>query len=62
MLEGGIIEIKGPSMEIPESLRSISYLGTDWTRFSKYAGCLESQMERPGSIGRLWPSGRVELK
>jgi hypothetical protein len=61
MLEGGIIEIKGPSMEMPESLRSINYLGTDWTRFSKYAGCLESQMERPGSIGRLWPSGRVEL-
>jgi hypothetical protein len=61
MLEGGIIEVKGPSMEIPESLRSINYLGTDWTRFSKYAGCLESQMERSGSVGRLWPSGRVEL-
>jgi len=61
MLEGGIIEIKGPSVEIPQSLRSISNLGTDWTRFSKYAGCLESQMERPGSVGRLWPSGRIEL-
>ena len=61
MLEGGIIEIKGPSMEIPRSLRSLSILGIDWTRFSKYAGCLESQMEKPGTVGRFWPSGRVEL-
>lgn len=61
MLEGGIIEIKGPSMAIPESLRSLSILGIDWTRFSKYAGCLESQMEKPGTVGRIWPSGRIEL-
>jgi hypothetical protein len=61
MLEGGIIEIKGPSMEIPRSLRPLSSLGIDWTRFSKYAYCLESQMEKPGSIGRFWPSGRIEL-
>jgi hypothetical protein len=61
MLEGGIIEIKGPSMEIPESLRSISILGIDWTRFSKYTGCLESQMEKSGTVGRFWPSGRTEL-
>jgi hypothetical protein len=61
MLEGGVIEIKGPSMEIPKSLQSLSILGIDWTRFSKYAGCLESQIEKPGSIGRFWPSGRIEL-
>lgn len=61
MLEGGIIEIKGPSMDIPMSLQSLKILGTDWTRFSKYAGCLESQMETPGSVGRFWPSGRIEL-
>lgn len=61
MLEGGIIEIKGPSMEIPKSLHSLSILGIDWTRFSKYAGCLESQMEKPGTVGRFWPSGRIEL-
>jgi hypothetical protein len=61
MLEGGIIEIKGTSMEIPKSLRSLSILGIDWTRFSKYAGCLESQMEKPGTVGRFWPSGRIEL-
>jgi len=61
MLEGGIIEIKGPSMDIPMSLQTLKILGTDWTRFSKYAGCLESQMEKPGSVGRFWPSGRIEL-
>jgi hypothetical protein len=61
ILEGGIIEIKGPSMEIPISLRPIRILGIDWTRFSKYASCLESQMEKPGSVGRYWPSGRIEL-
>jgi hypothetical protein len=61
MLEGGIIEIKGPSMEIPKSLHSLSILGIDWTRFSKYAGCLESQMEKSGAVGRFWPSGRIEL-
>lgn len=61
MLEGGVIEIKSPSMNIPGSLRSVNVLGTDWTRFSKYGGCLESQMEKSGSVGRLWPSGRIEL-
>ncbi len=61
MLEGGVIEIKGPSMEIPISLRSLSGIGIDWTRFSKYASCLESQMEKPGSVGRIRPSGRIEL-
>jgi hypothetical protein len=60
MLDGGIIEIKGPSMEIPVSLRPLIGLGVDWTRFSKYGSCLESQMEQPGSAGRLRPSGRIE--
>jgi hypothetical protein len=61
MLEGGVIEIKGPSMEVPGSLRALGVLGTDWTRFSKYACCLESQLENPGSVGCFWPSGRIEL-
>ena len=61
MLEGGIIEIKGPSMEVPELLRTLKIMSIDWTRFSKYAACLESQMEKPGTVGRLWPSGKIEL-
>ena len=61
MLEGGIIEIKGPSMSIPVSLRSLNFLDTDWSRFSKYASCIESQVESPGSVGLLRPSGRTEF-
>jgi hypothetical protein len=61
MLEGGVIEIKGPSIEIPRTLRTLSILDIDWTRFSKYGSCLESQMEKPGSVGQFWPSGRIEL-
>jgi len=60
MLEGGIIELKDPSMAIPASLRSLRSLSTDWSKFSKYAFCLESQIERPGSFGRSWPSGRAQ--
>jgi hypothetical protein len=44
MLKGAVIEIKGPSMEIPRSLCSLIELGADWTRFSKYAGCLEGKL------------------
>jgi hypothetical protein len=60
LMHGGVIEIKGPSMDIPRAVQSIRYLGTDWSRYSKFAACLEAQMENPGSVGRLWPSGRVE--
>ncbi len=60
LMHGGVIEIKGPSMDIPRTVQSIRHLGTDWSRYSKFAGCLEAQMEDSGSVGRLWPSGRVE--
>ncbi|MBN1124008.1 MAG: VTC domain-containing protein [Sedimentisphaerales bacterium] len=59
-MEGGIIEIKGHSMDLPPRLQSIRSLGTDWSRYSKYAGCIESHLEESGSAGRFWPSGRVE--
>jgi hypothetical protein len=60
LMHGGVIEIKGPSMDIPPAVQSIRYLGTDWSRYSKFAACLEAQFENPGSVGRLWPSGRTE--
>ena len=60
-MEGGVIEIKGRSMDIPETLQSIRDLGTDWSRYSKYASCLEAHLEEPGSVGRHWPSGRTGL-
>ncbi len=58
-LQGAIIEIKGPTMQIPRSLRSLHTLGADWSRFSKYASCIDAQMEIPDSAGQLWPSGRI---
>lgn len=60
-LQGAIIEIKGPTMQIPHSLRSLHTLGLDWSRFSKYAGCLDAQMEIPDTVGQLWPSGRIGI-
>ncbi|HML75352.1 MAG TPA: VTC domain-containing protein [Anaerohalosphaeraceae bacterium] len=57
-MEGAVIEIKGHSNEIPPTLRSLHLLDTDWSRYSKYATCMQSQLEKTGSFGRLMPSGR----
>lgn len=58
-LSGAVLEIKGPSMTLPRTLHSLVRVGTDWTRFSKYAGCLTCHFEPFGSMGRFSPSGRV---
>ena len=58
-LPGGIIEVKGRSMERPPALRSTRMLQTDWTRFSKYSACIDAHSEKPGAMGRLSPPGRV---
>ena len=58
-LRGGVVEIKGPRMELPVTLRSMKVLDTDWSRFSKYGYCLESHLADPGSVGRFWPSGKM---
>ena len=58
-LPGAVIEIKGTSMELPLTLRHLSMLDTDWTRFSKYSTCIDSHAERPGTVGFLSPSGRI---
>ena len=58
-LPGAVIEIKGNSMELPEALRRTKILDTDWTRFSKYSACIDSHIEKPGTVGRLSPSGRI---
>jgi len=56
-LPGGVMEIKGSSMELPVILRIIKALDINWSRFSKYSSCLDSHMARPGATGRLSPSG-----
>lgn len=58
-LPGGLIEIKGQTMVIPPALMRTSLLDTNWTRFSKYSTCIESHHEKPGTLGRLSPSGRI---
>jgi len=58
-LPGGVIEIKGQVIELPKTLRETRILDIDWTRFSKYAACMDSYIEAPGTIGWLSPSGRI---
>ncbi len=58
-LPGGVIEIKGNTMELPVTLRQAKILDTDWTRFSKYSACIDAHSEITGSIGYLSPSGKI---
>jgi VTC domain len=59
MLPNSVIEVKGPTLELPFTLRRMKILDVDWSRFSKYGGCLDIHFTEPGTIARLWPSGRV---
>ena len=58
-LQGGVIEVKGPTMELPITLRRMRLLDTDWSRFSKYGYCIDSQLSLPGTVARLWSLGRM---
>jgi hypothetical protein len=57
-LEGGVIEIKGRTLDLPVTLIQLRMLEIDWSRFSKYSACIELHTEEPGVLGRLSPSGR----
>jgi hypothetical protein len=56
-LSGAVLEIKGNTMEIPVSLKQLRLLEIDWSRFSKYSACIDAHSQRPGTAGRLSPSG-----
>jgi hypothetical protein len=58
-LLGGVLEIKGQTAELPASLRRARMLDMDWSRFSKYSACIDSHIERPGTVGHSSPSGRI---
>lgn len=58
-LPGGVIEIKGASIELPVTLKRIGMLDVDWSRFSKYSACIDAHDEKTGAVGRLSPSGRI---
>jgi len=60
-LQGGVIEVKGHTMELPVTLRRMKLLDTDWSRFSKYSSCLDSHLAAPGTVARLWPPGRTDV-
>jgi hypothetical protein len=58
-LPGGVIEVKGPSLALPPTLRRLKLLDVDWSRFSKYGSCLDAYFAEPGSVARFSPSGRL---
>jgi hypothetical protein len=58
-MEGAVVEVKGRSAELHKPLALLKHLETDWTRYSKYACCLQAHLEEPGSFGRRMPSGRT---
>lgn len=58
-LPGGVIEVKGMSMELPITLRYMKIIDLDWSRFSKYSYCIDAHNEEPGTVGRLSPSGKI---
>jgi hypothetical protein len=58
-LPGGVIEVKGPTLSLPATLRSIKLLDVDWSRFSKYGSCLDAYFSEPGSVARASPPGKV---
>jgi hypothetical protein len=57
-LPGAVIEVKGPTLELPVTLRRMKFLDTDWSRFSKYGYCIDVFLEDPGTVARFSPSGR----
>jgi len=60
-LPNGVIEVKGPSLALPLTLRNLKILDIDWSRFSKYGNCLDIYFSEPGSVSRLWPQGKLVL-
>jgi len=58
-LEGGVIEVKRPSIELPVTLRKMRILDTDWSRYSKYSNSIDAHIMDFSSISRFGPPGRI---
>jgi hypothetical protein len=58
-LEGAVIEVKGPSLELPVTLRKMKILDTDWSRYSKYSNCIDSHLSVPGMAEVFSPGGKI---
>ncbi len=61
-LPGAVIEVKGPSFDLPPSLRQLAEIGSSWTRYSKYSSSLEAHVSDLGGVSRLWPSGTMYVE
>ena len=61
-LAGAVLEVKGPTADLPPCLRDLADLGSSWTRFSKYSASLETHIEDLASVSRFWPSGTVHVE
>jgi hypothetical protein len=59
-LPGAVIEVKCPGFELPPALRQLAAVGSSWSRYSKYSGCLDAHDADRGTVSRLWPSGLSE--
>jgi hypothetical protein len=60
LMAGGVLEIKGRTVELPTPLQPVRLLGLDQGRYSKYATSLAALLDEPGSVGRPWPSDSLE--
>lgn len=54
-LQTTVLELKGGAMALPPVFRGLQSIAPRWSAFSKYAKCLESHLEQPGSTGWLKP-------
>lgn len=50
-LQGGVMEVKGPTIELPLTLRYMRLLDVDWSRFSKYGNCLDAYFSQTAVLG-----------
>jgi hypothetical protein len=61
-LLGSVIEVKGPSVDMPAALLPVADLGSSWTRFSKYSSSIDAHVSRLGTVARLWPPGMCRVE
>lgn len=54
-LQTTVLELKGGTMALPPIFRGLQSIAPRWSAFSKYAKCVESHLQQPGSVGWLKP-------
>jgi len=54
-LQTTVLELKGGTIALPPVFRGLQSIAPRWSAFSKYAKCVESHLQQPGSTGWLKP-------